>query len=283
MADAKLSSNALAWVGSPTWIQPLAERGGGDNSFLRSLNIAGTTATDSVSVLGSEGIEAIVNQYGLDVSGDILYDKDLYGTLTDHQSDRDNVMVVVFDDYGADKRHQPSDVERSCYVLPCSWSGVPLSNPTNSLITTSVSFLLNGAGIDGGVVPNSYRAREILEARANTGGDGEPPQAYNDWPGGKAETGWWSGGKAADRMWLVVTKWVQAGSQSAEHDFVLQDSSSAAVSEVIELTGTTALGIHEISFLTGKTAADVDRFSLAAPNTNKLRGWLVAGTEMEID
>ena len=218
MADARVSSNTLVWVGSESWLQHLADRDdiGTDVRYLRSLDVAGTTALDNIPTLGSDGIEAQINQYGLSVSGDLLYDKEVYKLLNDHQEDTDNLMVVVFDDHGSQKREMSSDTDRSAYVFPVSWSGVPTSNPTNALITTSVEFLLNGEAVDAGTVsPAKTRAREICTLKAGTGPAAGNAAVYEDMLGGASPAGFFSA-NPADRVFLVVSKWVSATSSGKD-------------------------------------------------------------------
>ena len=212
------------------------------------------------------------------MSGDLLYDKEVYKLLNDHQEDTDNLMVVVFDDHGSQKREMSSDTDRSAYVFPVSWSGVPTSNPTNALITTSVEFLLNGEAVDGGVIsPAKTRAREICTLKAGTGPAHDNTAVYEDMLGGASPTGFFSA-RATDRVFLVVSKWVSA--TSSGKDIALQTAAGVAITEPISVTRP---GIYEWKAKASQNFGDLMKLDIPAPNTNLLRGWVVAGSNMTID
>ena len=114
----------------------------------------------------------------------------------------------MFDDHGSNARDDASPSDRTCYVFPVSWSGVPTSNPTNALITTSVEFLLNGEAVDGGVstpTGTKLRARELCELKADTGpGTTNPISVYEPVVSNTQKTGFFSA-RPNDRIFLVVT------------------------------------------------------------------------------
>ena len=133
MVLARQTSKVNVFVGNEDYLQPLAALNSGntpDDRWVRSLSIGNTNAIDKIPTLGSEGIESIVNQYSVEISAAIIYGSGPKA-LRARQDLATNVMAIVFLD------------TMTHYVIPVTWTGQPIENPTNSLITTSMTFLQN--------------------------------------------------------------------------------------------------------------------------------------------
>ena len=100
MAEAYKSANTQVWVGAGTsgsdapYIVPLAA---GEDRYIRSADLSGTTAIDKVPTFGGEDVEAIVNQQGVDVSTNLLYGEGPK-MLTARQDRKDNKLAIIFTD-----------------------------------------------------------------------------------------------------------------------------------------------------------------------------------------
>ena len=153
MAEAYKSANTQVWVGAgqsdsgAPYITPLAA---GEDRYIRSADLSGTTAIDKVPTFGGEDVEAIVNQQGVDVSTNLLYGEGPK-MLTARQDRKDNKLAIIFTD------------SESGYVIPVTWTGQPYENPTTSLITVAMEFLSNGVATDAGQVADKTRVYQFTE------------------------------------------------------------------------------------------------------------------------
>lgn len=247
MVFAALTSSTNVWVGNSDYLQPLAALNPGstpDDRWIRSMGIAGSTATSEEPTLGSVGYEAIVNQYTLQISADVLYGAGPKA-LTARQDLTDNVMAIVFLD------------TMTHYVIPCTWTGQPINNPTDNVITVPMTFLQTGEVVDGAAVSGKTRVK-----------------AFTDVAGGTTSTGFASV-NAGDRVWLLVTDF-----EGTAETFTLTNSSSTEISEDVSVS---QAGIYEVPVLAGQTYGDLMQLKYSGTSSDKISGYLLAGPLMTID
>ena len=248
MAEAYKSANTQVWVGAGTsdsgapYIVPLAA---GEERYIRSADLSGTTAIDKVPTFGGEDVEAIVNQQGVDVSTNLLYGEGPK-MLTARQDRKDNKLAIIFTD------------SESGYVIPVTWTGQPYENPTSALITVAMEFLSNGVATDAGQV----------------GGNKTRVKKFTEKAGGAAETGFMSL-SAGDRLWAVISK-----HEGTAQNLTIEDGSSVALSAAVSIS---AAGIYEIPALASDSYTDLMAFNYGGGASDKITGWFVAGPDMTID
>ena len=249
MAEAYKSANTQVWVGAGTsdsgapYITPLAA---GEDRYIRSADLSGTTAIDKVPTFGGEDVEAIVNQQGVDVSTNLLYG-DGPKSLTARQDRKDNKLAIIFTD------------SKSGYVIPVTWTGQPYENPTTSLITVAMEFLSNGVATDAGQVADKTRVYQFTEKPA---GD-ESPAVLNI--------------SAGDKVWAVISKHEGISLKAS-----LTKPSGTAVSDLVDIG---SAGIYELPVKSGEAYSDqmMFRYQVGTPASDKITGWLIIGPDMTID
>ena len=248
MVDAAKTSKTSVYVGNSDYLVALAEDGG-DDRWVRSMSLAGAAAIDRIPTLGSQGVESIVNQESATLSAQILYGGDSSSgpkALRPRQDDTDNMMVIVGTDALA------------CYVLPVTWTGQPIDNPTSSLITTNMEFLLRAVGVDGTPTAGKTRAKK-----------------FTDHAGGTETSGFYSA-NPGDLIWLVVTAF-----EGTTQNFNLEASpGGTALSDDVSVGNA---GIYPVPVKAGQSWADGMALAYAGASSDKISGWLLSGVEMTID
>lgn len=242
MVDAAKTAQTAVYVGSPDALVVLAA---GDERYLRSLDISGSTSIDKFPTLGSEAIEAIVNQYSTTISAAVIYG-DNPKQLRALQDATNNVMVII----GTDTD--------TCYIIPITWTGQPIENPTNALITISMEFLQAGAVVDGGpVTPEKTRVKDIPETA-----------------GGTTSTGFASV-NAGDEVYVIITKF-----EGSTETLTLTNSSSTEVSEDVSIART---GIYRVPVKDGQTFGDLMQLKYTGTSSDKITGIFLSGPLATID
>ena len=250
MAEAYKSANTQVWVGNDgTQVSPvpqpyLVPLAAGEERYIRSADLSGTTAIDKVPTFGGEDVEAIVNQQGVDVSTNLLYG-DGPKSLTVRQDLKNNKLAIVFTD------------SLSGYVLPVTWTGQPYENPTSSLITVAMEFLSNGVATDAGQVAGKTRAYQFTDKPA---GD-ESPAVLNI--------------SEDDKVWAVITD--HAG---VVKKMSITKPSGAAQTDEVPCNGE---GIYELPVSGTFSDQMMFRYEAGTPASDLISGWLIIGPDMTID
>ena len=233
------------YVGSTSELVVLAEaKSDGDKRFLRSLDISGSTSLDKFPTLGAEDIEVIVNQYSTTISAAVIYGEEPK-KLRAIQDNTDNIFVIIARD------------SETCYILPITWTGQPIDNPTNALITVNMEFLQAGNNVDGGPVSGKTRVKR-----------------FTDIAGGTTSTGFASV-DAGDKVYLVVTDF-----EGTAETFTLTNPSSTEISDDVSVSRT---GIYEVPVKDGQTFGDLMQLKYSGTSSDKISGWFIAGPLATID
>ena len=108
MVFANKSALTSAYVGNKVGLVELAIQD--DRLSARSVELVGSTAIDNDAYLGSEGVEAVVNQYSMQANFELVYGQRTKA-LRPYQDRVDNVISVIFTDV------------MTHYTGPCAWVG----------------------------------------------------------------------------------------------------------------------------------------------------------------
>ena len=185
---ASKTAKTSIYIGGEDYIQVLAEDEidipadqHQDRRWAQSMELRGGAAIDREPTIGSVGLESIVNQQSMTISLELLWDAAFAELFREKQNNTDNVMVIV----GTDSL--------TSYIFPATWTGIPVQNPTGSLIRAPFEVLVSGTGIDGSATSGKDRAKAL-------------PRDPNRLDGGTKKTAFFSC-NAKDEVYLVVDRW----------------------------------------------------------------------------
>ena len=239
MVDAKLTAKCRFYIGNETWLGDLT-------SYANSVDSVGSTNIEKLTVLESAGVESLVNNEQINFNIPTLYYGDISEDLADHRQEKNTAIIIMED-------------TEDFYLMPVIFPGLPISNPTNSVIQHNISFLQNGIRIDGCRVSGKDRIKDLTKINdsANAVITANGTTTFTD--------------DAGDHVYFIATKLSASASVKLNIDGITNP-----VKKTVDNVGVYYIG-ETTSTTTGLVASDI---SSGSPS---IEGFICIGPEAGLD
>ena len=233
MVKANLTRNTRVIAGGNSWAVDLS-------SSINSFTVSNSASIDSLTVLKSNAVQKVINSSTISVSLGTLYYGDESKLLASHQGDTADSYVALID-----------DVSKRFYAGIYQVTGVPMSAPTDAIITQTAELIQNGSwfgnGSSNGVTEFAFSSTNLTDPIAGTFAN-------------------------TDTVYLVVTEY-PSGTASA--DFTI-----AGVTQTVD-----DVGMWEIDISTKAASLSTQAVALAhtIASGKFLRGFVLIGTPFTVD